>query len=84
MTYSLDFRKKVWAIKEKEKRTYEEAAKRFQIEKTTLVRWHTKWEPQKSRNKAATKSDTEASHRLSRRISVSGSPAVRGESKGYL
>ncbi len=55
MTYSIDFRKKVLAIKEKEQLTYEETAKRFQIGKTTLVRWHTKLEPQKTRNKPATK-----------------------------
>ena len=55
MTYSIDFRKKVLAIKEKEKLTYDEAAKRFQIGKTTLVRWHKKLEPQLTRNKPATK-----------------------------
>ena len=60
MTYSLDFRKKVLAIKEKEKLTYDETAKRFQIGKTTLVRWHTKLEPQLKRNKPATKINMEA------------------------
>jgi transposase len=60
MTYSLEFRKKVMAIKEKEKLTYDEAAKRFQIGKTTLVRWHKKLEPQLTRNKPATKINMEA------------------------
>ena len=60
MTYSIDFRKKVLAIKEKEKLTYDETAKRFQIGKTTLVRWHTKLEPQLTRNKPATKINMEA------------------------
>ena len=48
------------AIKEKEKLTYDEAAKRFQIGKTTLVRWHKKLEPQLTRNKPATKINMEA------------------------
>ena len=48
------------AIKEKEKLTYDETAKRFQIGKTTLVRWHTKLEPQLTRNKPATKINMEA------------------------
>ena len=60
MTYSLEFRKKVMAIKEKEKLTYDEAAKRFQIGKTTLARWHKKLEPQLTRNKPATKINMEA------------------------
>jgi transposase len=54
MTYSLDFRKKVLQVKTEEKLSYEETAKRFQIGKTTLVRWHSKLEPQIKRNKPAT------------------------------
>jgi len=57
MTYSLDFRKKVFEIKAKEGLTYEETANRFGISKTTLVRWHQRLEPLKNRNKPATKID---------------------------
>lgn len=60
MTYSIDFRKKVLEIKEKERLTQEETAKRFQIGKTTLIRWHKKIEPQKRRNKPVTKINMDA------------------------
>jgi transposase len=63
MTYSLDFRKKVLQVKTEEKLSYEETVKRFQIGKTTLVRWHSKLEPQIKRNKPATKIDMEALQR---------------------
>ena len=55
MTYSIDFRRKVFAIKEKEGLSFEQASKRFGIGKTTLVRWTKKLEPELSRNKPATK-----------------------------
>lgn len=60
MTYSVDFRKKVLKIKEKENLSYEEAAKRFAISKAALFRWSKKIEPQKTRDKPATKIDMEA------------------------
>ena len=60
MTYSLDFRKKVLKLKAEENLSYEATAERFKIGKTTLVRWHTKLEPQLTRNKPATKINMEA------------------------
>lgn len=60
MTYSLDFRKKVLKLKAEENLSYEATAERFKIGKTTLVRWHTKLEPQLKRNKPATKINMEA------------------------
>ena len=60
MTYSICFRKKVFAIKAKKKLSYEETAKYFNIGKTTLVRWNKRLEPQATRNKGATKIDMEA------------------------
>lgn len=60
MTYSIDFRKKVLKLKAEENLSYEAAAERFKIGKTTLVRWHTKLEPQLTRNKPATKINMEA------------------------
>jgi transposase len=59
MTYSIDFRKKVLKLKAEENLSYEVAAERFKIGKTTLVRWHRKLEPQTTRNKPATKIDME-------------------------
>jgi transposase len=60
MTYSIDFRKKVLKLKAEENLSYEATAERFKIGKTTLVRWHTKLEPQLTRNKPATKINMEA------------------------
>ena len=47
MLYSLDFRKKVMKIKEKEKLTYPQTAQRFDIGITTVVRWGKRIEPLK-------------------------------------
>lgn len=53
--YSLDFRKKVFAIKEKEDLTFQEVSKRFDIGIRTLFRWKERIEPILKRNKPATK-----------------------------
>lgn len=60
MTYSLDFRKKVLAIKEKEDLSYATVSKRFGIGINTAFRWSTKLVPQKQRNRPATKIDMQA------------------------
>jgi transposase len=59
MSYSIDFRKKVLSVKEKEKLTFKETAKRFCIGTDTLVRWMKKIEPCSTRNKPATKINME-------------------------
>lgn len=55
MTYSLDFRKKVLAVKEQENLSFENVALHFGIGKNTVFRWITQLEPCKNRNKPATK-----------------------------
>jgi hypothetical protein len=60
MTYSVDFRKKVLKIKDKESLSFDVAAKRFAISKAALFRWSKNIEPKKTRNKKATKIDMEA------------------------
>lgn len=60
MTYSLDFRQKVLHVRAKEKLTFIETAKRFDIGLASLVRWSKDIIPQKTRNKPATKIDMEA------------------------
>ena len=61
MTYSLDFRKKVLAVKEREGLSFEKVAQRFDIgSKNTVFRWTKKLEPCETRNKPATKIDMEA------------------------
>jgi transposase len=59
MTYSVDFRKKVFKIKAEKQLNYEETAKYFNIGKTTLVRWNNRLEPKLTREKGATKIDME-------------------------
>jgi len=61
MTNSLDFRKEVLAVKERDGLSYEEVAVRFDIgSKHTVYRWTKPLEPCKTRNKPATKIDMEA------------------------
>lgn len=60
MTYSTDFRRKVLDIKEQEKLTIEEAAKRFDIGVANFSRWKKELEPKRTRNKPASKIDMEA------------------------
>lgn len=55
MTYSIDFRRKVFKIKKKTGLSYVETAKGFDVGKTTLVRWAKRLEPLRTRNKPATK-----------------------------
>jgi transposase len=60
MTYSIDFRKKILKIKDKESLSFDVAAKRFGISKVALFRWSKKVEPQKNRNRKVFKIDNEA------------------------
>ena len=60
MTYSLDFRQKVLAIREQEGLTLAEAAVSFGIGVATVTRWCKRLEPQqRTRTKPATKLDME-------------------------
>ena len=60
MTYSVDFRRRVLEIKMKENLTCDETSKRFGIGINSVVRWSKKLEPQRTRNKPATKINMEA------------------------
>jgi transposase len=61
MTYTLDFRKKVLAVKEREHLSFEEVTRRFDIgSKNTVFRWSKQLEPCTTRNKPATKIDMDA------------------------
>lgn len=55
--YTLDFRKKVFEIKEKENLTFEEVSKRFHIGIATLFRWQKNIEPITKRNVKSRKID---------------------------
>ena len=60
MTYSLDFRFKVLNVKAKEKLTFAEVARRFDVGLASVVRWSVNPAPRKTRNKPPTKLDMEA------------------------
>lgn len=60
MSYSLDFRKQVFKIKERNKLTFEELSERFWISIRTIFRWQNRIEPIVKRNKPATKINMEA------------------------
>jgi transposase len=60
MSYSLDFRIRLFEIQEKEGLTFEETSKGFGVPIRTLFRWKNRLEPCTTRNKPATKIDMEA------------------------
>jgi transposase len=55
MTYSIDFRKKVLLIKEKEKLSFSQIAKRFGLSVNSVFLWSKNIEPKRTRNKAPVK-----------------------------
>jgi transposase len=57
MAYSLDFRKQVFKVKEKNNFTFEQTSKHFGITIRTLFRWNKRLEPKLKREKPATKVD---------------------------
>ena len=57
MTYSLDFRRKVPFVREKEGLTIPEVAARFCVGVASVTRWLKRVEPQMTRHKPATKID---------------------------
>ncbi len=57
MTYSIDFRRKVISVREQEGLTISEVAARFCVGVASVVRWLSKLEPERTRNKPATKID---------------------------
>lgn len=59
MGYSIDFRRKVLAIKDRDGLSFEETAAHFGISKSSVSRWSKRLEPCQTRNKPATKIDME-------------------------
>lgn len=57
MTYSVHFRKKVLAVKEKEQLSFSAISKKFSIGRNTVFSWTKKLHPQKHRDKKAIKID---------------------------
>jgi transposase len=60
MTYSLNFRQKVFKIRDKENLSMAEVAKRFDVGITSVMRWSKKIEPKAVRERPAIKLDMEA------------------------
>lgn len=59
MTYSIDFRKKVLEVREKEKLSYQKTAQRFGIGTSTVIAWHKRLSPKKYHLKQPKKVDLE-------------------------
>lgn len=59
MTYSLDFRRKVLLVLERDGLTASEVARRFDIGRTSVFRWLKTLSPLKSRNSPSRKLDME-------------------------
>ena len=60
MAYSLDFRKRVFLLKEKYGLTFKETSERFGVDIRTLFRWQRRLEPKIARKKSATKINMQA------------------------
>ena len=60
MTYSINFRKRVFAVQEEEGLSLSETGRRFHVTTRTLFRWKKRIEPVTKRNKPATKIDMDA------------------------
>ena len=60
MSYSIDFRKQLFKIKDNEDLTFEQASERFGVPIRTLFRWKNCIYPKTKRNKPSTKVDIEA------------------------
>ena len=60
MAYSLDFRQRVFAYKEKHQLTFEQTSKHFDINIATLFRWKKRLEPCVTRNRPAIKVNMDA------------------------
>jgi transposase len=60
MSYSLDFRKRVFKLKESERLSFQETSDRFGVPLRTLFRWKNRIEPKTTRNKPTIKIDMEA------------------------
>jgi len=60
MGYSLDFRQKVFEIKDRDNLSYEKTSIRFGVSIRTLFRWSNRIDPKLKRDKPATKIDMSA------------------------
>ena len=60
MTYSLDFRKKVFSMMQEHQLTFREAAKRYGVSTFALLKWKRNINPITKRHRPATKIDMEA------------------------
>lgn len=60
MAYSLDFRQRVFAYKEKPQLTFDQTSRHFEIDKATLFQWKNKLLPCLNRDKPANKVNMEA------------------------
>ena len=57
MTYTIDFRRKVLEVKERDGMSFEKVASRFWVSKSSVSRWKKRLELCRKRNKSAAKID---------------------------
>ena len=60
MTYPIGYRSKVLKIRQEEKLSMAKIAKRFGVDKASVMRWSKELEPKPKRNRPATKIDMDA------------------------
>jgi transposase len=60
MSYSIDFRRQVFKIKERDTLTYQQTSDRFGVSMRALFKWKQRMEPKIHHNKPATKIDMAA------------------------
>ena len=60
MGYSIDFRRQVFKVKQKDQLTFQELSDRFGVPIRTFFRWQNRIEAKTKRNKPSTKIDMKA------------------------
>lgn len=60
MAYSLDYRQRVFSLKEERCLTFKETSKLFDVDIRTLFRWQKRMQPKLTKDKPATKIDMQA------------------------
>lgn len=81
MKHSLDFRRRVFEIKEREKLSFEETSKRFAVSMRILFRWQQRIEPKTKHNKRPHKIDEE---RLARHVDNIPMPIILREQSSLV
>ena len=77
MTYSLDFRRRMLSLKEKQNLTFKQTSERFAVDIRTLFRWQKRLEPKTTKDKPATKINMQALKEDVEKIPIDFNMSVR-------